>query len=102
MDCTDIEKALAGTNPPALRRVQGRRVKVHVASLEKNFYLKNPFGRRLSTAVLVRLKRNGITSGWKEGAEIWPHDVHLLEIGLMKLAHSRIGVTSNSASPKRL
>jgi hypothetical protein len=52
-----------------------------------NFYLKSPSGHGLSTAMLVGLAYDGITIGWKQGAEVWPRDVYLLEINLMKLAH---------------
>ena len=89
MDRAEIEKTLGWMNPRVLRRVQGPRVRVYAAFLDKNFYLKNPSGRRLSNAVLVRLAQGGVTIGWKEGAEIWPHDVHLLEIGLMEIAQAQ-------------
>lgn len=89
MDRADIEKTLGWMNPAALRRVQGRRVKVYSALLDKNFYLKNPLGRPLSNAVLVRIARYGITSGWRKGAEVWPRDVNLLDVGLMTLVGSR-------------
>jgi hypothetical protein len=89
MDRADIERTLGWMNPAALRRVQGRRVKVYSAFLDKNFYLKNPSGRRLSNAVLFRLAQGGVTSGWKKGAGIWLHDVNFLEIGLMKFAQSQ-------------
>ena len=89
MDRADIEKALGWMNPRVLRRVQGRRVKVYAAFLDKNFYLKNPSGRRLSSAVLVRLAHDGVTIGWKKDAEVCLRDVYLVEIGLMKLAQSQ-------------
>jgi hypothetical protein len=89
MDRASIEKTLGWMKPPVGRRVQGRRVKVYVASLDMNFYLKNPSGRRLATAMLVRLALDGVTCGWKNDAEVWPRDVHLPEIGLMKLARSQ-------------
>ena len=89
MDRTTIEKTLAWMKPPAGRRVQGRRIKVHAAFLNMNFYLKNLSGRRLSTAMLAGLAYDGITSGWKQGVELWPRDVHLLEINLMKFAQAQ-------------
>ena len=89
MDRTGIKKALGWTKLRSGRRVQGRRLKIHVASLNKNFYLKNPTGHQLSTAMLVRFAYDGVTTGWKKDAEVWPRDVYLLELNLMMLAQSR-------------
>ena len=89
MDRAAIEKTLAWRKPPAGQQVQGRRIKVYVESLRMNFNLKNPSGHRLSTAMLVGLAYEGITTGWKQGAEVWPREVYLPEIGFMKLARSQ-------------
>ena len=86
MDRTSIEKTLAWINPQVVRRAQGRRIKVYVESLDLNFYLQNRSGRRLPAAMLVSLAYDGIAVGWKQGVEVWPRDISLLEIGLMKLA----------------
>lgn len=72
MDRATIEKTLAWMKPPRGRRVQGRRIKVYAASLDMNFCLKNLSGRRLSTAVLVRLASDGITCGWKTAQTFGP------------------------------
>ncbi len=89
MDRSHIEEKLPSLSPAIARRVQGRRLKVYVERLDKNFHLINPFGRRLSLALKISLSQRGIAIGWRREAEVWPHDVHLLEIELMKLSRSR-------------
>jgi hypothetical protein len=89
MGRSDIEKALGWMKPRVPRRVQGRRIKVYAASLNLNFYLKNPSGRQLSNATLMHLAYDGVTVGWKKGAEIWPRDVYLVELNLKMLAQSQ-------------
>jgi hypothetical protein len=88
MDRVSFEKQLAWMNPPG-RGVKGRRIKAYDATLDINFYLKNLSGRQLSTAMLICLAYDGITCGWKKSAKVFPGDVHLLEINLMKLARSQ-------------
>jgi hypothetical protein len=89
MDRATIEKTLAWMKPAAGQRVHGRRIKVYAASLDMNFYLKNPSGRRLSTAMLASLAYDGITSGWKKDVQVWSRDVYLLELKLIMLAQSQ-------------
>lgn len=99
MDRAFIEMTLGWMKPPVVRRVQGRRIRVYVESLCMNFYLKNPSGRRLSTAMLVGLAFHGVTFGWKNGAEVWPRDIYLPEINLMKLAQSQRATSDGMAGP---
>lgn len=89
MNRSQIEVKLPWLSPKITRQTQGRRLKIYVERLDKNFYLINPFGRRLSLAAKFSLAQQGITLGWRKGAEVWPHDVLPLEIELMKLAQSR-------------
>jgi hypothetical protein len=88
MDRSHIEERLPWLSPKLTRQVQGGRLKVYVEGLDKNFYLKNPGGKRLSLALKISLSQDGITMGWKMGAEVWPHDVTLPQIYLTMLARS--------------
>jgi hypothetical protein len=89
MNHLQVEVKLPWLSREPLRQVQGRRLKVYVERLDKNFYLINLGGRRLSHAVKISLLQDGITMGWKKGAEEWPRDVYHLEIGLLLLTHSQ-------------
>jgi hypothetical protein len=82
-----IEEQLPWLSPKVMRRAQGRRVKVYAASLNKNFYLTNLSGRRLSHAVKISLARDGIMIGWKAGASVWPREVNPVQLGLMVFIH---------------
>jgi hypothetical protein len=89
MDRSHAQEQLPWLSPAITRQAQGRRLKVYVERLDKNFRLINPGGKRLSPALKVSLSRVGITMGWKKGAEVWPHGVHLPQIGLMIFAQKR-------------
>jgi hypothetical protein len=91
MDRADIEKELAWLKPRLAPRATGRRIKVYVAPLNRNFYLENASSRRPSSAVWNCLAHGGITKGWKKGAEVHPRDVDLWKLNLLMLAHSRDG-----------
>ena len=54
-----------------------------------NFNLTNLGGKRLSLALKFSLSQRGIIMGWKKGAEVWPHDVHILQLDLMLLVKKR-------------
>jgi hypothetical protein len=89
MDRSHAEVKLPWLLPQIKRQVRGRRLKVYVQALDKNFHLINPGGKRLSPALKFSLLQDGITMGWKKGAEVWPHDVHILQLGLLVLAKKR-------------
>jgi hypothetical protein len=44
MDRSHVEEKLPRLSPALARRVQGRRLKVYVECMDKNFYLINLFG----------------------------------------------------------
>ena len=85
MDRSYAEVKLPWLLPLMKRQVQGRRLKIYVEALDKNFNLTNPGGKRLSLAMKISLSQRGIAMGWKKGAEVWPYDVSPLQIGLMTL-----------------
>ena len=89
MDHSHAEMKLPWLSAQIRRQVQGRRLKVYVERLDTNFNLTNLGGKRLSLALKFSLSQRGIIMGWKKGAEVWPHDVHILQLDLMLLVKKR-------------